>query len=254
MSICVYLWLSFLSLRLRVSAVKCDVSSNAFPNPRTYDFPEWVEIGEYLYRSDDIVAFGTPLTVESIREAYRKGIFPWYTEGVPLPWHCPERRAILEFADLRIPRSLEQARRKAEFTFTIDRAFGDVIHECALAYRPGQGGTWITPEFERVYTEAHKAGFAHSVEAWDADATLVGGIYGIDAGGVFCGESMFYKKPNASKLALLFLIDQLKSSGSTWLDCQVMTPHMKALGSREISRKAFLNKLKKTQSSSSNLF
>ena len=230
------------------------MSTSSFPDPRTYDFPKWVEIGEYLYRADDIVAFGTPLTVGNIREAYSKGIFPWYTEGVPLPWHCPERRAILEFADLRIPRSLEKERRKGEFTFTIDRAFRDVIHECALAYRPGQGGTWITPEFERVYIEAHKAGFAHSVEAWDADATLVGGIYGIDAGGVFCGESMFYKKPNASKLALLYLIDHLAARGSTWLDTQVMTPHMKALGAKEIDRRQFLDKLEETQRLNLRLF
>ena len=191
---------------------------DVFPDPQTYDFPDWVEIGEYLFRSQDVVAFGTPLTIENIREAYLKGIFPWYTEGVPLPWHCPERRAILEFVDLRIPRSLERARRKNEFTFTIDRAFRDVIHQCALAYRPGQGGTWITPDFERVYSAAHEAGFAHSVEAWNNNGELVGGLYGIDAGGVFCGESMFYREPNASKLALLFLIDHLRSRGSTWIE------------------------------------
>lgn len=227
---------------------------NTFPDPAKYDFPKWVEIGEYLYRSDDVVAFGTPLNVENIREAYQKGIFPWYTEGVPLPWHCPEQRAILEFKDLRIPRSLERARRKSEFTFTIDRAFRDVIHECSLAYRPGQGGTWITPDFERVYSEAHDEGFAHSVEAWDRDATLVGGLYGIDAGGVFCGESMFYREPNASKLALLFLIDHLRTSGSTWLDCQVMTPHMKALGAKEIGRRDFLDTLLASQDLQVRLF
>lgn len=227
---------------------------DTFPDPRTYDFPEWVEIGEYLYRADDVVAFGTPLSVENVREAYSKGIFPWYTEGVPLPWHCPTRRAILEFSDLRIPRSLEKERRKGEFTFTIDRAFRQVIHECSLAYRPGQGGTWITPEFESVYSQAYDAGFAHSVEAWDLRGELVGGIYGIDAGGVFCGESMFYKRPNASKLALLFLIDHLATRGSTWLDCQVMTPHMKALGAKELDRGRFLVKLKLEQDEDSKLF
>jgi len=226
----------------------------AFPDPLTYDFPEWVEIGEYLYRSEDVVAFGTPLTPENIREAYSKGIFPWYTEGIPLPWHCPEQRAILEFQDLQIPRSLDRARRKNEFTFTIDHDFARVIHECSLAYRPGQGGTWITPEFERVYSHAHKAGFAHSVETWNADGELVGGLYGIDAGGVFCGESMFYREPNASKLALLFLIDHLRQRGSTWLDAQVMTPHMQAFGAREIDRAAFLSMLRSTQLDGLKLF
>ena len=225
-----------------------------FPDPRTYSFPKWVEIGEYRYRSEDVVAFGAPLTPANVREAYLKGIFPWYTEGIPLPWHCPERRAILEFDELRIPRSLERARRKNEFTFTIDKTFRDVIRECALAYRPGQGGTWITPDFERVYGQLHDEGIAHSAEAWESNGTLVGGIYGIDAAGVFCGESMFYKKPNASKLALLFLIDHLRSRGSTWLDAQAMTPHMKAFGAREIDRDAFLVKLEEAQRRPSKLF
>lgn len=221
--------------------------ANIFPDPLTYDYPEWVQIGLYFYRSDDVIAYGTPLTAENVREAYRKGIFPWNTEGLPLPWHCPEQRAILEFADLTIPRSLEKVRRKAELTFTIDRAFREVIRECSLAYRPGHGGTWISPEFEIVYSELHREGMAHSVEAWDRGGNLVGGLYGIDGGGVFCGESMFYKAPNASKLALLFLIEHAKQRGSTWLDCQVITPHMEALGAKEIDRGEFLDKLKETQ-------
>ncbi|MEQ1642414.1 MAG: leucyl/phenylalanyl-tRNA--protein transferase [Pyrinomonadaceae bacterium] len=221
--------------------------ANIFPDPMNYDYPEWVQIGRYVYRSGDVVAYGTPLTVENVREAYTRGIFPWYTEGLPLPWHCPAQRAILDFADLRIPRSLAKEQRKADFTFTIDKAFEGVIHECSLANRPGQGGTWITSDFERVYSELHTQGDAHSVEAWDRGGNLVGGLYGIDAGGVFCGESMFYKAPNASKLALLFLIDHMKKGGSTWLDCQVMTPHMEALGAKEIDRGKFLDKLKETQ-------
>ena len=220
---------------------------DAFPNPTTYQYPEWVTTGDYLFRSHDVVSFGTELTVENLREAYRKGIFPWHTEGIPLPWHCPEWRAVLEFKDLRVPRSLEKARRSSGLTFTIDRDFPAVIHECSLARRPGQQGTWITPEFERVFTELHRDGMAHSVEAWDRTGQLAGGLYGVDAGGVFCGESMFYKSPNASKLALLFLIDHLKSRGSTWLDNQVMTPHFETLGAVEISRNEFLQKLRGSQ-------
>ncbi|MBK7391951.1 MAG: leucyl/phenylalanyl-tRNA--protein transferase [Chloracidobacterium sp.] len=225
-----------------------------FPDPKTFDYPDWVEIGEYLFRSHDVISFGTPLTVNTVREAYLKGIFPWYTDGIPLPWHCPEERAILDFADLSIPRSLEKERRKGDLTFTIDKAFATVMHECSLAYRPGQRGTWITPEFEQVFTQLHKDGMAHSIEAWDAEDNLVGGLYGIDAGGVFCGESMFYKAPNASKLSLLFLIDHLQSRGSTWLDTQVMTPHLKALGAKEIDRGEFLDKLKATQNLDLTLF
>lgn len=228
--------------------------SHAFPDPRKYKFHEWVPIGDYLYHAGDVVAFGTPLTAATVREAYLKGIFPWYTEGLPLPWHCPQHRAILEFADLRIPKSLEKERRKGEFTFSVDRDFAAVIRECARVRRPGQRGTWITPEFEDVYCELNTEGLAHSVEAWDRGGNLVGGLYGIDAGGVFCGESMFYKEPNASKLALLFLIDHLRMRGSTWLDCQVMTPHMEALGAKEIERKIFLDRLKETQEMNLDLF
>jgi len=227
---------------------------NVFPDPRTFKYPEWVSIGSYLYRSHDVIAFGTPLTVQNVREAYLKGIFPWNTEGIPLPWHCPEWRAVLEFDELRIPRSLAQARRKDDLTFTIDQDFRSVIRECALAYRPGQRGTWISPEFEKLFGQLHDEGMAHSVEAWNFDKELVGGLYGIDAGGVFCGESMFFKTPNASKLCLLFLIDHLKARGSKWLDTQVMTPHFQALGAKDLDRNEFLSKLKKTQKLGLKLF
>lgn len=219
-----------------------------FPDPATYDFPEWIAIGEWAYFAREVVSFGDPLTVENVREAYSKGIFPWYMDGIPLPWYCPEQRAILEFNDLHISRSLERARRRGEFIFTIDKAFRDVIEECSRSYRPGQRGTWITDEFKDVYSALCDEGTAHSIEAWSKDGELVGGLYGIDAGGVFCGESMFYKQPNASKLALLFLIDHLRSRGSTWLDAQVMTPHMRAFGAKEIARDKFLKKLHETRS------
>lgn len=225
-----------------------------FPDPRTYDFPEWVRIGDYYYRSEDVVDYGTPLTVDTVREAYCKGIFPWYMGGIPLPWHCPEQRAILEFADLRVPRSLEKERKKSLLTFTIDEDFRSVIANCASKQRPDQAGTWITQDFERVYSQLHDEGMAHSVEAWNPLGELVGGLYGIDAGGVFCGESMFYHEPNASKLALLFLIDHLKHRCSTWLDSQVMTPHFMALGAKDIDRDEFLDKLNKTQSLGLELF
>ena len=218
-----------------------------FPDPATYRFPEWIPLGDYAYYAREVVSFGDPLTVENLREAYPKGIFPWHMDGIPLPWYCPERRAIIEFSDLHIPKSLERARRRSEFTFTIDKAFRRVIEQCSVATRPRQGGTWITSEFIETYTALHLEGMAHSVEVWDPSDELVGGVYGVDAGGVFCGESMFYKKPNASKLALLFLIDHLRSRRSTWLDAQVMTPHIKALGAKEISRAKFMRKLGETQ-------
>lgn len=227
----------------------------SFPDPHYYEFPEWVLFEDYFYYSRDIVSFGDPLTVENLQNAYQLGIFPWHVEGLPLPWYCPEKRAILEFSELHIPKSLERAQRKNLYTFTIDQNFGKVIRRCATVRRAGQsGGTWITPEFAWRYGDLHKAGIAHSVEAWDAKGFLVGGVYGVDAGGVFCGESMFHTAPNASKLSLLFLIEHLKSRNATWLDVQVMTPHMKALGAKEIRRKEFLRKLKATQDSGLRLF
>ncbi len=218
-----------------------------FPDPRTFHYREFAAVGEYCYTSDGVVHFGGKPTVENLRNAYRMGIFPWQTEGLPLPWHCPRRRAVLDFDRLKIPRSLEKLRRRGDLSFTIDQEFRNVMTECSLAYRPGQLGTWITDEFIDAYDELHHLGLAHSVEAWDAGGNLVGGLYGVDAGGVFCGESMFYKTPNASKLALLHLIDHLRLHGATWLDAQVMTPHMKALGAHQVDRNSFLDRLKETQ-------
>ncbi|MEP7077066.1 MAG: leucyl/phenylalanyl-tRNA--protein transferase, partial [Acidobacteriota bacterium] len=176
--------------------------SYIFPDPRTYDFPEWVPVGDYVYYAHDIIAFDVPMNVANLRAAYSNGIFPWYIRGVPLPWFCPEKRAVLDFDKLTIPRSLAKEQRKGRFTFSIDGAFHEVIENCSKTKRPEQGGTWITKDFIRAYSELHEAGTAHSVEAWDAEGDLAGGLYGVDAGGAFCGESMFYRQPNASKLAL----------------------------------------------------
>lgn len=225
-----------------------------FPDPQTHRFPNWVRHGDDLFYGRDVVSFGDPLTVQNLREAYKNGIFPWYMESVPLPWYCPERRAVLEFADVHVPRSLAKERRQTELTFTVDEAFRDVMIECSVAYRPGQDGTWITDEFIEAYSELHNEGIAHSAEAWDAKGDLVGGIYGVDAGGVFCGESMFFLAPNASKLSLLFLIDHMRSRGGTWMDIQVMTPHMRALGAKEIGRSDFMRKLRETQRQQLSLF
>lgn len=229
-------------------------SPSHFPDPRTYDFPEWILIGDYFYHAADVVTFGTPLTLETVAEAYRKGIFPWYMSGVPLPWYCPQQRAILEFDDLHIGRSLRKEQRKQPYSITIDDDFRSVIEHCSETKRRDQAGTWITDEFIEVYCGLFGSGMAHSVEARDGTGKIVGGLYGVDAGGVFCGESMFYHAPNASKLALLFLIEHLESRGATWLDVQVMTAHMETLGATEIPREEFLNKLAETQKRDLQLF
>lgn len=212
---------------------------STFPDPR--------------YAPSDVVALGEDLRVETLREAYRKGIFPWPHEDVPLPWFSPRRRAVIFFDELHAGRSLRKTAARNPFTFTIDGDFGAVIRACASAERPEQDGTWIAPNIIAAYTRFHRAGDAHSVEVWDGDQ-LVGGLYGVDAGGIFTGESMFHRRPNASKLALLFLIDHLRARGSTLLDCQVMTPHMEALGAREIARGRFLDLLADAQSRGLRLF
>lgn len=211
-----------------------------FPNPR------WAG-------DDGIVGLGGELHWENLVEAYRKGIFPWPVDGWPTPWFCPRRRAILEFSALRIGRTLRRARERSTFGFTIDRAFERVIRHCAEMPRPGQDGTWITSGMIDAYCELHEHGWAHSVETWEDDE-LVGGLYGVDAGGAFGGESMFYTKPDASRLALLHLVDHLASRGLDWIDIQTMTPHMKALGARLVSRGEFLNRLKATQERGLGLF
>jgi leucyl/phenylalanyl-tRNA--protein transferase len=224
-----------------------------FPNPRTHEFADWVLFGEYYYNASDIISFGGVLTIENLRNAYRQGIFPWHISGLPLPWFCPERRAILEFSDLHIPKSLRKAREKTNFAFTIDKDFRAVIENCARTRRSDDYGTWITEDFIRAYCEFHAVGEAHSVEVWDG-AELVGGLYGVDAGGVFCGESMFFKRSNASKFALLFLVEHLSARGAGWLDVQVMTPHFEVLGATEIRREEFLDKLEKAQAENLKLF
>ena len=218
-----------------------------FPNPRYHEFTEWVLFGEYYYNARDIIGFGGDLTIENLRNAYRRGIFPWHVEGLPLPWYCPEERAILEFDKLHIPRSLRKEWKKTPLKLTIDRDFEAVIEACARVRRSDGYGTWITRDFIRAYCEFHATGDAHSVEVWDERGALVGGLYGVDSGGVFCGESMFHLRSNASKFALLHLVEHLRERGSTWLDIQVMTPHFKVLGAEEIPRREFLDKLEAAQ-------
>ena len=183
------------------------------------------------------------LAVERLLEAYAQGAFPWpHSPYGPIPWASPDPRAILEFDRLTVPRSLRQQRAKTTLRFSLDEAFPAVIAACARARRPGQRSTWITPAMERAYVRLHEAGHAHSCEAWDG-SKLVGGVYGVDAGGAFAGESMFHAAPNASKLALLHLIDHLRSRGAAWMDIQMLTPHLEALGAREIPRAEFLRLL-----------
>ncbi|HLL14401.1 MAG TPA: leucyl/phenylalanyl-tRNA--protein transferase [Pyrinomonadaceae bacterium] len=211
-----------------------------FPDPRDAPF-------------GDIVAVGGNLNPRNLVRAYARGIFPWPIEGWPLTWFSPQERAIIEFQSLKVPRSLSKIRRRAPYQLTIDAAFPEVILACARVKRAEEQDTWITPDMFRAYCLLHELGHAHSVEAW-ADGALVGGLYGVDAGGAFAGESMFYLRPNASKLALLHLVEHLQGRGIDWLDIQVMTPHMQALGARTVTREEFLERLAATRARGLKLF
>lgn len=199
---------------------------------------------------DGIVALGGPLTTTNLLRAYCRGIFPWPIDAI-VPWCCPEERGILEFNELHLPRRL--ARTRHNFHFTIDCAFPQVISHCATVKRKHESGTWITRQMIRAYSELHRLGYAHSVEVWEG-TELVGGLYGVDACGSFAGESMFSLRSNASKLALLFLIDHLKDRGLDWIDIQMLTPHLEALGAKLVSRAEFLEKLTATQQRNLTLF
>lgn len=211
-----------------------------FPDPRSAN-------------ADGVVAIGGDLHPRSLLLAYRQGIFPWPVPGLPLLWFCPEQRGVLEFHNLHLPRSLIRARRRSTLRFTIDAAFPAVIRACADSPRPGQDGTWITDEVVAAYIRFHELGYAHSVEAWDA-AALVGGVYGVAIDGAFAAESMFYRQPYASKLALLHLVDHLRVRGLDWLDIQVLTPHLQRLGATEMPRELFLARLAETRSACRELF
>lgn len=212
----------------------------AFPDPRDAD-------------DEGIVAVGGDLHPQSLLLAYRQGIFPWPVPGLPLLWFCPAQRGVLEFGELHLARSVARARRQTTLRFTIDQAFAEVINACAQSPRPGQEGTWITPQVIAAYVRFHRLGHAHSVEAWRQDR-LVGGMYGVEVDGAFAAESMFHHEPNASKLALLHCIDHLRARGLDWLDIQVMTPHLERLGAKPVSREQFLEKLSRTRARGLRLF
>ncbi|MGI4832489.1 MAG: leucyl/phenylalanyl-tRNA--protein transferase [Janthinobacterium lividum] len=202
---------------------------------------------------DGLLLLGGQPTVENLLAAYSRGIFPWPIEGLPLPWFCPPRRGILRFSELHVGRSLTRAQRQSPWRISFDEDFGAVMRACQAQLRPGQAGTWITPQLLRGYQALHAAGHAHSVEVWDGPA-LVGGLYGVAVLGVFAGESMFHQRPNASKLAVLALAEHLAARGSAWLDIQQLTPHLAALGAEEVSRAEFLALLAAEQDARRQLF
>jgi leucyl/phenylalanyl-tRNA---protein transferase len=197
-----------------------------------------------LARADGLLAVGGDLSSERILLAYSLGIFPWYSECSPILWWSPDPRLVLFPDELKVSRSLRQAIKKGTFEITIDSAFEEVIRNCSGICREGQQGTWITEEMIEAYIRLYHAGYAHSVETRH-NGELVGGLYGIAMGRAFFGESMFAKMSNASKIALVELIEHLNPLGFEFVDCQITTEHLKSLGARELPRSEFLRILKK---------
>jgi leucyl/phenylalanyl-tRNA---protein transferase len=189
-----------------------------------------------------LLAVGGDLSTERLLEAYRQGIFPWFTEDQPILWWSPDPRFVLELDDFRISRSLRKTLKKKSFQVTFDRAFEEVIRACAAVARKGQKGTWITEEMQEAYVRLHGLGYAHSVESWFEDK-LVGGLYGVSLGRAFFGESMFHLKTDASKVALVALVDYLQNYGFALIDAQMSTEHLMNFGAKEIPRRLFLKKL-----------
>lgn len=200
-----------------------------------------------------IVAIGGDFEPATLIEAYRAGIFPWTVGGYPYVWFAPPVRAVLFFEDFHISQSLKKLRKKEPFTFKIDSNFDGVIEGCSRAKNRKHKGTWLTPEYINGYRALYDLGYCHCIEAYMGN-NLVGGIYGVAIGKLFSAESMYYDEPNASKLALCFLVDYLKERGVEWIDCQVLNPFTQALGAVEIQRPLFTRMVAEAVESEIRLF
>ena len=192
-----------------------------------------------LAEEDGLLAVGGDLSTKRLLLAYQNGIFPWYNDDTPILWYSPHERLVLFPGELKISKSMRQILRSGKFTVTYDQCFEKVIEACSAVKREGQDGTWITNDMQNAYIRLHHEGHAHSVEVWE-QGDLVGGLYGVQIGSIFCGESMFSMVSNASKTALISLCN---SGDYTLIDCQVHTEHLESMGARMISRKEYMEML-----------
>jgi len=203
-----------------------------FPDPKLAD-------------DEGLLCYGGDLSPNRIMSAYRSGIFPWFNEGDPILWWSPNPRLILELDEFKISKSLKKTIKKNIYEIKFDTNFRQTMIECANIKRDDQDGTWINEAMIEAYCELFDLGFAHSFESY-YDGQLVGGGYGIVIGDIFCGESMFAKKSDASKVALSYLVKHLKQKGFKYIDCQIPTPHLISLGAKDIHRDKFLKLVQKS--------
>ncbi len=195
--------------------------------------------------TEGILAFGGDLSPERLLLAYRSGIFPWFNIDEPIIWWSPDPRMVLYLDEFKVSKSMRRLLNRNVFKVTFNQNFSAVIRNCQKIVRPGQDGTWISEQMISTYEKLHELGHAMSVEVWQ-DEVLVGGLYGVDLGHVFCGESMFSRVSNASKVAFVSLVNHLKSNHYQLLDCQVYNEHLASLGCREINRDDFIKLIKMT--------
>ena len=201
----------------------------------TIEFPSYESTS-----NEGIIALGGDLSEERLIHAYNNGIFPWYSEGDPIVWYCPHKRMVLFPEAIKVSKSMQKIMNNNNYTITENKAFSEVIYNCKTIDRKDGFGTWITGEMEQAYINLHQKGHAKSIEIWLGNE-LVGGLYGLEINNIFCGESMFSKVSNASKLAF---IHAAKKKEYTLIDCQIYNEHLSSLGAKEIERAAFLEILK----------
>ncbi len=195
------------------------------------------DVERALDEPNGLLAIGGNLQPDSLLAAYRGGIFPWYERGQPILWWSPDPRLVLFPERLRVTRSLRKTMRQTGWALSFDRDFAAIMRACAAPREPG-GGTWITEEMLAAYADLHHLGYAHSVEVW-RDGELAGGLYGVALGGVFFGESMFHRRSDASKIALVGLVHHLRERGCAMIDCQMQTHHLMSLGAETVPRTRF---------------
>ena len=207
------------------------MSKSAFPDP-----------ADALSDPPGLIAVGGDLTIERLTDAYRHGIFPWFEAGQPILWWTPPTRAVIETSTFTPSRSLRQWLRRAPFRVELNTDFNRVIEGCRSHRMERNEGTWITEEMQSAYQTLHEQGLAHAISCY-LDEELVGGLYGVGVGSLFCGESMFSGKSNASKIAFAFLMKVCRLRGIDWVDCQLPNSHLMSLGTVEMPRQAFINLL-----------
>lgn len=226
-------------MKAKISLIKPQCKFNEVLFFKMYYLTKAIEFPDITLASKDgLLAVGGNLSSERLVYAYKNGIFPWYQEGEPILWWSPNPRFVLFPEKLKVSKSMKQVLKNCNYTVTVNKDFDQVIKQCAIIKRSGQSSTWITNEMIEAYIKLHELGLAKSVEVWE-NKILVAGFYGVDLGNkVFCGESMFTKKSNASKAGFITFV---QNSDYKLIDCQVYTKHLESLGAEDISRKDFLN-------------